>query len=389
MIRQSTLWGLAGLCALAAVGGCSSDSADAAAQNRSDVVRRYVGQLNSPLMNGREPNGTQTNGRLANGRLANGRLANGRLANGRLANGTVVQGAEEENDWVLESVDVDSGVTFAGAGLVGMELDGKLTNGTTQRVRIDGFSDTQVPGMQVYRVVFVATGQSICGEKDGQPIWASILPQRFDMSTGAQLADEPNEYTFSCRFGALQKCQEYGYPKNQKRWEDLDGQPSRRRRLTDYHAACVRMVRADYCGDGVPHTFDGTTIDIYDHLRSGNTPATSPTNSDGLGFYREAEWEADGAHCIEKTRWMNNGLSGLTGTSSNNSLSNDDWAYIYNNCPNRFATTVRPGFPPDRQCGTNSKWNTTVGFETFDDDAPVQATRGKIRNHSMLNVHIP
>ena len=30
------------------------------------------------------------------------------------------------------------------------------------------------------------------------------------------------------------------------------------------HEACVRMVRADYCGDGRSHTVDGMAIDVWD-----------------------------------------------------------------------------------------------------------------------------
>ena len=38
--------------------------------------------------------------------------------------------------------------------------------------------------------------------------------------------------------------------------------------LSTLFASCVRAVRADYCGDGVPHTAlrNGTTINVYDNL---------------------------------------------------------------------------------------------------------------------------
>ncbi len=38
------------------------------------------------------------------------------------------------------------------------------------------------------------------------------------------------------------------------------------RSLQDYHQVCVRMVHADYCGDGTSHTHDGTLINFYDRL---------------------------------------------------------------------------------------------------------------------------
>jgi ADYC domain-containing protein len=45
----------------------------------------------------------------------------------------------------------------------------------------------------------------------------------------------------------------FGY----KPWREAAGKPR-----WDYHQACVRMVRADYAGDGIGHTRDGTLIDL-------------------------------------------------------------------------------------------------------------------------------
>jgi hypothetical protein len=59
-------------------------------------------------------------------------------------------------------------------------------------------------------------------------------------------------FTFACTSGAIGKCVRFGY------------KPWRGARSSALHAACTRMVRADYCGDGRPHTVDGTIIDIFD-----------------------------------------------------------------------------------------------------------------------------
>jgi hypothetical protein len=61
------------------------------------------------------------------------------------------------------------------------------------------------------------------------------------------------------------------------------------------HQACVRMIRADYCGDGRPHTRDGTRIDLYDRLgiqRDEPVP--------GMSF--EAAWGPGGALCVRHAR---------------------------------------------------------------------------------------
>jgi len=336
-------------------------------------------------------NSNVTNGRFMNGRFMNSNIANGRFMNGRFMNGTRVQGSEEEDHPVLEFVEIDTGTVGNGEALVNLELDGAMSNNTTQRLKIYDFNSTLIPGMELYMVKFLTgpdAGKSVCGDKDGQPLWASLMPDRFDMNTAAEVSSDPNQFTFACRFGAIQKCQEYGYPKNQKRWEDRSGFASRRRLVNDYHAACTRLVRADYCGDGVAHTFDGTSIDIYDNLRNGNTVATSANGTDD--YYFEADWEKDGAHCIHKTRWMNNGLVDY---SDNRSLANDDFKYIRDNCPERlaFSVTKLDGNPsvPDRACDgqPNPNFNSLTGFNMYTSDWANQNGRSAIRNHSKLNIH--
>ena len=93
--------------------------------------------------------------------------------------------------------------------------------------------------------------------------------------------------TFACTNSALAKCVRWGY----KPWKTVQGQS-----LRDYHQACTRMVRADYCGTGVAHTQNGTEIDVYDRLG-----IQKPTNNSGMNF--EAAWNPDGAVAISRTRF--------------------------------------------------------------------------------------
>jgi hypothetical protein len=69
-----------------------------------------------------------------------------------------------------------------------------------------------------------------------------------------------------------------------------DGTP-----LWDVYQACTRMLRADYCGDGRPHTRDGTLVNVYDTLG-----IQSPQAQSELTF--EAAWTAGGAVCVRKVR---------------------------------------------------------------------------------------
>jgi hypothetical protein len=104
---------------------------------------------------------------------------------------------------------------------------------------------------------------------------------------------EPAEggvFELACTSGALGKCVRFGYPP----WDGADGGPS-----LEVYNACIRMVRADYCGDGVATTKDGQLIDIYDDLgrqKHENEPA--------MDF--EAGWTAEGAVCVRHVRVKEN-----------------------------------------------------------------------------------
>jgi ADYC domain len=109
---------------------------------------------------------------------------------------------------------------------------------------------------------------------------------------GAFTADGRYEPTqqgilLTCTGGVEGKCIRFGY----KPWGFGPNNVS----LAPYYQACVRLVRADYCGDGIGHTRDGTPIDIFDAIGiQRDEPAP------GMTF--EAAWRADGAVCVRQTR---------------------------------------------------------------------------------------
>jgi len=96
--------------------------------------------------------------------------------------------------------------------------------------------------------------------------------------------------TLTCASGAVGKCARFGYRPWAKGPKGED--------LLPYHAACVHMVRADYCGDGVAHTKDGTSIDLYDDIG-----IQAPGSKDDAEFAFEAGWAPLGAVCVARTRW--------------------------------------------------------------------------------------
>jgi hypothetical protein len=69
------------------------------------------------------------------------------------------------------------------------------------------------------------------------------------------------------------------------------------------HWTCTRAARADYCGIGVPHTRNGTAINLWDRL-----PSPGPIQRHGLlpplGMLFEAGWDTGGAVCMSTSRWL-------------------------------------------------------------------------------------
>ncbi|MGO9741757.1 MAG: ADYC domain-containing protein [Roseiarcus sp.] len=99
--------------------------------------------------------------------------------------------------------------------------------------------------------------------------------------------DQPDRVSILCTAGAEGKCVRFGY----KPWGHAPDGSS----LAPYYQTCLRLVRADYCGDGVGHTRDGTPIDIFDRKGIQNDEIAP-----GMSF--EAAFAADGAVCVAHPR---------------------------------------------------------------------------------------
>jgi hypothetical protein len=100
-------------------------------------------------------------------------------------------------------------------------------------------------------------------------------------------------FTFGCTTGVIAKCYRWGY----RPWVTGYGD------LTAMHWTCTRLARADYCGIGVPHTRNGTRVNVWDRL-----PAPGPIQRHGLlppvGMIFEAGWNTGGAVCLSRARWL-------------------------------------------------------------------------------------
>ena len=112
---------------------------------------------------------------------------------------------------------------------------------------------------------------------------------------------QPGRLLITCTGGAEGKCVRFGY----KPWGRApDGTP-----LLPYYQACVRLVRADYAGDGRGTTKNGQPIDIYD-LLGIEAPANDPA------YEFEAGFGPDGAVCVHHVRVKENAtLAGVEASS--------------------------------------------------------------------------
>lgn len=160
--------------------------------------------------------------------------------------------------------------------------------------------------------VDVVTGDGICGtpkdpgpcrtyeekDQDSKHNRGVLVVQGFWDKKGAWNADS-DIVTLSC----YDDINEH----DQHRWANgaiarclgKDYSPSKN---ADEFLACIRLLRADYCGDGDAHTFSGTDVDMHDP----SNPVTPPECQDGRCF--EASWSKEGAVCIARPRWKERGL---------------------------------------------------------------------------------
>jgi hypothetical protein len=182
-----------------------------------------------------------------------------------------------------------SGADFIGAQLEVRDDSGEVDGVEITGVDVDATDPSGATSLYTLQYVNAQTGakQNVCLPDSTGMAKALPLLGSWDQ-TGAHV-DSASEITFSCTSGVLAKCVRWGY----RPWQKVHGVS-----LSPYHQACTRMARADYCGNGVSHTKDGTTIEIYDNLSVRKKRPDSP-------MYFEAAWTPDGAYCISKERWLN------------------------------------------------------------------------------------
>jgi hypothetical protein len=198
-----------------------------------------------------------------------------------------------EADGTAFKVTLSDGKVLRSRDLVGAQLVLAL-GGQRMRVRIDAVEpdpDDQSGDVLLHTFSTQATDGAwtpLCdpgpdGRRQGFPVAGVSRPD------GALVAGGPGMLEIVCSSGGRGKCVRFGYHP----WKTApDGRP-----MLDNFNACVRMLRADYCGDGRGWTRDGTLVDVWDDL--------AIQRLEGAGdpaFAFEAAWGPQGAVCVAHTR---------------------------------------------------------------------------------------
>ncbi len=298
----NTAWTLSALATLAACDG-GPVSTPQVSESRSEA---------------RAWNGRAWNGRAWNGRAWNGRAWNGRAWNGSSLGASGIDGA----GWHVEGADgrvlENARLSLQGSAILidGIPIDALGGSAVLSpagqldlAMRIDGPAQlVDQAGLPRGIAAYAMYGALSTGWEpmfvDDAGAEALVIPLAGEWNTsesamgtpwGGSWSDE-GRITFASRGYALAKCVELGY----QPWT-AGGQA--------LHQSCVRMLRADYCGDGNSWTLDGTMLNIYD--ASGiQARETAPPYADQPSYrwQFEAEWTPSGAACVDGYRVREPGL---------------------------------------------------------------------------------
>lgn len=256
-------------------------------QQRSQALRSTQGRSTQ----GRSTQGRSTQGTGAASTTVEQISLNGVVLTDLTLQGTLLSGSR--NGQPVQ------GAALVGATILQRDIDGTAVVSTLTQVTVDPQDPRGETLLYSLTTTDPDTGSttSFCLSDPYGGSYAIPLAGAWD-DRGTYGAS--NQITLACTAGVAAKCVRWGY----KPWKTVNGQS-----LAPYHQACLRMARADYCGDGVSHTADGTLIDMYD---SAGIQVRTPFDASSP-LYFDAAWTPHGAWCVTKDRWLK--LSSLASVS--------------------------------------------------------------------------
>ena len=248
----------------------------------------------------------QLAGRDLNGTALNGKVLGGHTVASVAYDNVKNNGVTMQSVWLEESTLIGTdghGKQVQGNKFVGAVFTATLDDGDLLEVRVDAME----PGTQKwdrdimrYSISFEtdAGREPLCGMADNNtPIRAIAVEGRWDLrqgvAGGGSHIDDAWAFTFACEDHAIAECVNMGYKPWQQAKVCTKGQGCMHTTLAALHQACTRMLRADYCGDGLSHTIDGTPINAFDVFG---------IRTDSDGWLPEAEWGPEGARCLVRDR---------------------------------------------------------------------------------------
>lgn len=249
--------------------------------------------------------------------VSNGTNLNGTNLNGTNLNGTNLNGSTLGSDSALSVASVDyAGATrerlngnkldavwiegsefygqqgtsvFHGMDFDDVSFNATLTDGSPVTLEVkDELPPPEGSDLWRYEVAYWDPNYNdwmqLCPQPDGTNAPAipvkGVWNYQWGTVGGGSWSDDSAHFTFACEHAAVAKCIEMGYAP----WHSVNGVS-----LNEHMQACVRVIRADYCGDGTSYTVNGQLVDIYDALG---------IQADDEDWYFEAEWDKTGARCF-------------------------------------------------------------------------------------------
>jgi hypothetical protein len=247
-----------------------------------ETVKKPMVQSNGVQLNGINPNGINPNGVFMNHMLVSVRYDGAKQPGTAPFSQTWIQGSELHG--LMDTQEL------SGPDLLQTSFLADLDDGSQVTLRIDNVTQGSGADQDVwsYRVSYQepSDGQwyPLCKTLDGTVSDAIALDAVWNygqgVAGGGSKIHSTTGFTFACDGYALAKCVRFGYAP----WRSVNGVS-----LEDYHQTCTRLLRADFCGDGTPHTQNGNLVNIYDSV---------DVQTDAASWAPEALWNANGASCF-------------------------------------------------------------------------------------------
>jgi hypothetical protein len=236
--------------------------------------------LDDELQYGETENLVQSgNGTSLNGTSLNGTSLNGTSLNGTTLGSISVAGKNGTGGNVTAAYSSTTTPPLAGSSWINSTWTGTASNGVAVNLKIVSGAALASPNGEVweYQIQYQnsAGWQPLCGvDTGGAPIKA-ITSAGVWSTTTATWSASSTSFTIACRGKAVAKCVELGY----KTYKGYANQL----------ASCVRMLRADYCGNNISYTVDGQLVNVFDNLN---------IQVDTQAWTKEGAWGPVGAKCL-------------------------------------------------------------------------------------------